>query len=212
LSNETKLALARSATPVAALVESCAAAAADELIASHGGPPFTEEAFAAMALAARSQLVEQVAQLAASSGRILAEVSRVLAKLDGLARRAQRSLDSAIRDLRRQLEAFSDAAALASMGVARMVDVGRYLAAAERRIDALPADLRRDTERQAVVERVTDRYRLWLAAHGGETASTAGADDPRWMIEEFRVSLWAQGLGTPSPVSEARILRTLEDN
>ena len=31
----------------------------------------------------------------------------------------------------------------------------------------------------------------------------------RWMLEEYRVSLWAQQLGTPMPVSDARIRKAL---
>ena len=32
----------------------------------------------------------------------------------------------------------------------------------------------------------------------------------RWQIEELRVSLWAQQLGTPRPVSEQRIYRAID--
>jgi ATP-dependent helicase HrpA len=41
----------------------------------------------------------------------------------------------------------------------------------------------------------------------------AAADDLReigWQVEELRVSLWAQQLGTPRPVSEQRIFRAID--
>jgi ATP-dependent helicase HrpA len=60
----------------------------------------------------------------------------------------------------------------------------------------------------AAVQRVTDAYRLTAAglppARRGDEARAV-----RWMIEELRVSLFAQTLGTPVPVSEKRILTAL---
>ncbi|MCU1491693.1 MAG: hrpB2, partial [Acidimicrobiaceae bacterium] len=77
LTNETKLTLARSPTPLAALLADCAVAVGDEIIAAHGGPAFDEAGFAAMAADARENQVERVAALAAVAARVLAGAARV---------------------------------------------------------------------------------------------------------------------------------------
>ena len=79
-----------------------------------------------------------------------------------------------------------------------------------RRLEKMPEALGRDAERMAVVAQVTGDYRQALA-----DLPPARRDDPdvrevRWMIEELRVSLFAQTLGTSGPVSERRIERALD--
>jgi ATP-dependent helicase HrpA len=76
-----------------------------------------------------------------------------------------------------------------------------------RRLEKAPEDLGRDAERTAAVQRVTQAY----ARHQRELAAAGRADDGtvRWLIEELRVSLFAQTLGTPVRVSETRILNQL---
>jgi ATP-dependent helicase HrpA len=97
-----------------------------------------------------------------------------------------------------------------STGGARLGGLLRYLRAATRRLERLPGDIHRDSQRQAVVERVQSRYDDlvdWYTTSGGPPAEVA---DIRWMIEELRVSLWAQDLGTAGPVSEERITRAMD--
>jgi ATP-dependent helicase HrpA len=89
----------------------------------------------------------------------------------------------------------------------------RYLQAAEQRLDRLPRDVRRDGLRQATVDRLQSRYESLLDGVLAGTlppGSRAGLSDVRWMIEELRVSLWAQSLGTKGPVSEERVWRALD--
>jgi ATP-dependent helicase HrpA len=61
----------------------------------------------------------------------------------------------------------------------------------------------------AAVHRVTVAYQRAIAALPAAQRSGADAQLVRWMIEELRVSLFAQVLGTPGPVSEKRILAAL---
>jgi ATP-dependent helicase HrpA len=62
----------------------------------------------------------------------------------------------------------------------------------------------------AVVHRVQDAYREALAGLTPEARSGQAAIDIRWQIEELRVSLFAQTIGTPLPVSERRIVTAIE--
>ena len=62
----------------------------------------------------------------------------------------------------------------------------------------------------AVVHRVQDAYADALAALPPEARATDAAAEIRWQVEELRVSLFAQGMGTPQPVSERRIMTAVE--
>jgi ATP-dependent helicase HrpA len=93
--------------------------------------------------------------------------------------------------------------------------VARYLKAVGRRLDKLSENAGRDAQQMAVVHRVQDAYRLALAGPTPEASRGGGsraeaATEIRWQIEELRVSLFAQTIGTPVPVSERRILTSID--
>ena len=214
LTNETKLALARSGTPLAVLFDDCATAVADRIIVAHGGPAFEESGFEAMAASARRDLVDRVARLATIAGGVMAAAEQLDDAL-GRLERADRGgrMQPALADVRAQVADLVRPGFVTSAGTARLGDLLRYLDAAGRRLERLPADVRRDAERQAAVGRVRARYEQLVdqvASGTAPAAVRAGLSDIRWMIEELRVSLWAQSLGTPSPVSEARIMRAID--
>jgi len=62
-----------------------------------------------------------------------------------------------------------------------------------------------------VVHRVQDAYARAVAALPPESAAADAAAEIRWQIEELRVSLFAQTMGTPQPVSERRIMTAIEN-
>ena len=88
-------------------------------------------------------------------------------------------------------------------------DLVRYLQAITRRWRKR-RNAGRDAERMAAVHRVAGDYESVLAELPPSRRQTADAQVVRWMIEEFRVSLFAQLLGTRGPVSEQRIERALD--
>ena len=214
LTNETKLALARSDTALADLFDDCATAVADRIIVAHGGPAYDRAGFEAMAATARRDLVDRVARLATIAGGVLAAAEQI----DDALRRLERTdrsgrLRAALADVDCQVADLVRPGFVTSAGTARLGDLLRYLEAAGRRLERLPADIARDTERQAVIGRVRGRYELLVDQVAAGTAPPSvrtGLPEIRWMIEELRVSLWAQALGTPVPVSEARIVRAIE--
>jgi ATP-dependent helicase HrpA len=69
----------------------------------------------------------------------------------------------------------------------------------------------RDAQQMAVVHRVQDAYARALSVLPPEARSGAAAREIRWQIEELRVSLFAQTMGTPTPVSERRIMTAIEN-
>ena len=116
----------------------------------------------------------------------------------------------AYADLRRQLAGLIYPGFVAETGARRLPDLVRYLTAMNRRLDKMPESPARDAERMAGVHRVTDAWQQALAALSAPRRAGADVQAVRWMIEELRVSLFAQQLGTTGPVSEQRIQRALD--
>jgi ATP-dependent helicase HrpA len=203
-----KLAMSRSPYPgPAALFDDCAACAADQVIAEAGGPAWDAAGFARLLETARTALPVAAADAVSAAARVLAEAHQVEASLG---RDAGPVLAPAYADMRAQLSELIYPGFIAETGSKRLPDLVRYLAAITRRLEKAPADPRRDAERMAIVHRVTEAYQR---ASGGLPAASRGSEGARtvrWMIEELRVSLFAQALGTPVPVSEQRIQKALD--
>lgn len=83
----------------------------------------------------------------------------------------------------------------------------RYLKAIEMRIDKLPLQLSKDKQYSAVVQAFLEQLR----GIKENVTNTPEKEDLRWMIEELRVSLFAQALKTKIPISEKRIQRKFEE-
>jgi ATP-dependent helicase HrpA len=214
LTNETKLALARSGRPLSGLLEDCATAVIDQFIVAHGGPPYSEAAFESLASATRQDLTDRVARVATIAGGVMAAAETVRSVADRVEARdpAGRAADP-IASVRAQVDGLTAPGFVTEAGPGRLRDLLRYLDAAARRLERLPGAANRDAEWQAVVDRLQRRYdRLLDRLAAGQSPAGAAADIAavRWMIEELRVSLWAQTLGTAGPVSEARISRVLD--
>jgi ATP-dependent helicase HrpA len=78
------------------------------------------------------------------------------------------------------------------------------------RLEKLPANAARDALGMEQVAAVTVEYQQVRAS----VPATGAPDDPveaiRWMIEELRVGLFAQAIGTPRPISEQRIYKAID--
>src|SRR5699024_2506186 len=90
-------------------------------------------------------------------------------------------------------------------GISHLPDLRRYLEADAIRLDKLPADPRRD---ERLAWQVGDLTQHWEARRAKLSARRRADPDVReidWLLEEFRVSLFAQTLGTKQTVSDKRI-------
>jgi ATP-dependent helicase HrpA len=97
-----------------------------------------------------------------------------------------------------------------STGRDHLADLARYVTAIGHRLERLPRDIDIDRGRMLRVRAVQDAYDDLVRAL---PTGRSGADDVRdiaRLIEELRVSLWAQQLGTARPVSEQRIYRAID--
>jgi ATP-dependent RNA helicase HrpA len=89
-------------------------------------------------------------------------------------------------------------------------DLERYLRGILARCDRAPSQVSRDTERMDTVARVQAEYDVLVAALPATRRTGADVQVLRSMIEELRVSLFAQTLGTAHPVSEKRIYKAMD--
>lgn len=81
----------------------------------------------------------------------------------------------------------------------------RYLRAIEQRFDKLGGQVQRDRVWSGELADLWEQYRARAAKHAQEGKRDANLELYRWMLEEYRVSLWAQQLGTRMPVSDKRL-------
>jgi ATP-dependent helicase HrpA len=86
---------------------------------------------------------------------------------------------------------------------AQLQHYARYLKAVTTRLDKLRADPARDAQRLAELRPLEQRYVRRLAERKG--VADARLDEFRWLLEELRVSFFAQELRTPQPVSVKRL-------
>ncbi|MFG3707758.1 ATP-dependent RNA helicase HrpA [Micromonospora sp. NPDC047670] len=209
LSNEAKLALSRNPHGgVQQLIEDAAGAAIDKLIGDAGGPAWDAEGFAALREKVRADLVDTVVEVMDRVRRVLAAayaVEQRLGKTQNLA------VVAALADIRAQLTGLVHAGFVTETGYARLPDLLRYLTAVERRLDRLPGNPQRDKQQQDRIAVVQKEYQDMLAALPPSRRQSTAVRQIRWMIEELRVNVFAQALGTPYPVSEQRIYRAMDD-
>jgi ATP-dependent helicase HrpA len=185
-----------------ALLDDCADAAVDLLVST---PVWTKAEFEVL-----RQRVD--AELAATAREVLVRVEKVLIALQGVAlpERPPPAQVDAIADIRAQLAALTPKGFITATGAAHLTDLTRYLTAIARRLDRLPQAVSADRDRMARIQNVQQAYDELLQALSPARASSDDVGDIARMIQEFRVSLWAQQLGTPKPISEQRIYRAID--
>jgi ATP-dependent helicase HrpA len=203
LNTQEKLALSHNPHGgVAAMFADAVDCAADGLIGDAGGPAWDAAGFAALADKVRGGLHQAAWDVVTQAEEILRRSAAIEACLAGLTSPA---LAPAADDIREQLGGLIYRGFLASTGAGRLRAVPRYLRAIEYRLDRLPDNVGRDAQRMADVQELEDDYRDALDALPPPVRASDAARQIRWMIEELRVSLFAQTIGTAGPVSERRI-------
>jgi len=189
---------------LSALLDDCADAAVDVLAPK---PAWTKDEFNALRDRVAAGLVTTASDIAGRAGKVLTALHEVEVALPAQPPAAQ---TEAISDIRAQLAVLLPERFVTLTGAAHLADLTRYLTAVGRLLERLAHGLAADRERMDRVHAVEDSYHELLQALSPSRAAAADVRDIAWMIEELRVSLWAQQLGTPRPVSEQRIYRAID--
>jgi len=146
----------------------------------------------------RPRLVLVAQEVARLAGTVLVDWSAAQRKL-----KDSRPPKDVADDIAAQLQRLVPKRFLREMPWVVLQHVPRYLQAVTMRLDKLRGDPARDAQRLAELRPLEQRWLRRVAALKG--APHARLDDYRWMLEELRVSLFAQELRTPQPVSAKRL-------
>jgi ATP-dependent helicase HrpA len=208
LSNAARLALAQAPHEnLAAVLDDATVAAVDALVARAGGPAWDEDGFARLRAQVAGDLADTTYEVVSAVVEILDAAQDVRRRLNALPGAAPHE---ARQDVARQLGRLVHPGFVATTGAGRLSDVVRYLRAASRRLERLPDNPAGDRDRMRTVRELEEAYgRRRDAWPNGRPLPDALREVP-WLLEELRVSHFAQGLGTRGPVSAKRIRRLLD--
>jgi len=203
LPNKAKLGLYyHSFGQVNILIDDIIAAAVDTIIAGHQVQVSQQQQFDQLRDIVRAELADTVVEIANQVEQCLSLVNGINKKLKG---RVSLDMVMAHGDIKSQLASLIFKGFVAANGSDKLGDIVRYLKAIERRLEKLPVDPNRDRLAQLSIENVAKPYQQLVSKMGVVAVIPTELTYIRWMIEELRVSLFAQTLGTKFAISEKRI-------
>ena len=166
--------------------------------------PRNEKEFASQKDRARTRLAAVADAACRTVANILNEYQTILTKLGG------KLPHPLAADLREQLEHLIYKGFLAATPWEQLQHLPRYLKGMQRRIEKYPGAIERDVRHSAAVKVLWQNYKTRLEKHQKSGISDPALQEFRWMIEELRISLFAQELKTPYPVSAKRLQKVWE--
>jgi ATP-dependent helicase HrpA len=193
----------RAAIPPDRLLDDVLAAIVDRAFIGDDALPRDAAAFAAQVKRARARLPA----VAETSMRILASVAAAYGSLAHKLDAAPAGLGRIVADLRAQRDALVHRGFFATTTWPQLNHLPRYLQALERRLAKYPSNPDRDARHAAQVAQWWTRYRERHERDRAAGRTTSALEDFRWLLEELKVSLFAQELRTPTPVSFKRVER-----
>ena len=190
------------------LIDDCIACAVDKLIADFGGFVWNEEGFDKLRDFVRENVNEVTVDIAQKVEQILTLTHQLNQRLKG---KMDFTMAFALSDMKSQISGLIYQGFVQKSGYARLPDLLRYLQAIDKRMDKLAQDVNRDRAAMLRVEQVQQAYQQLLAKLPKSKPISDEVAEIRYMIEELRVSLFAQQLGTKYQVSEKRVLNAISE-
>jgi ATP-dependent helicase HrpA len=151
----------------------------------------------------RQELNPTAESIALNVEQILTIYQRIKKRLKG---KISLDIAFAMSDIQTQLDSLVYKGFVDDCGWQRLTDVGRYLKAIENRLEKLPVDPARDRLHMHSIAKVQQALTAQSAKVPRSQPVPEALIEARWMIEEYRVSCFAQVLGTAYPISEKRVL------
>lgn len=186
----------------AGLVNDARVAAVKNALITHGGPVRTPSAF--------SQLRDAIKQEAPSSARqMIVTLAPGLVAYYDITQELQHWTGPAITDIEQQLHNLLPAHVLTVIGIDRIKHLPRYIAAIKTRLEEMKLNPNRDAQRQAVVNNLQEQLATKVSNLPTHRQKSQQIKDIHWLMEELRVSLFAQRLGTAIKVSEVKISKAI---
>ncbi|WP_291015115.1 DUF3418 domain-containing protein, partial [Hydrogenophaga sp.] len=160
--------------------------------------PADEAAFKQRLEEGRGRLTLIASEIARQAGAILVEYAAAVRKL-----KDSKAGGELAADVAQQLQRLVPKRFLLATPYAQLQHFPRYLKAVQLRIDKARSDLARDTAKLAELRPQDQRFWRLVAERKG--VQDARLQELRWLLEELRVSFFAQELRTPQPVSVKRL-------
>ncbi|HEV2430887.1 MAG TPA: ATP-dependent RNA helicase HrpA [Burkholderiales bacterium] len=168
-----------------------------------GSAPTTQAEFAKRLDEGRSRFTLIAQEIARTASGILAERTAIEKKLNATVK----TFPAQTEDVKQQLGRLLAAGWLARTPWERLQHLPRYLKASSMRLDKLRADPARDARFAAELASIEQPYCREAVARARHGAPSAQFEQFGWLLEELRVSLFAQELKTPVPVSVKRLMK-----
>ncbi|NIY92423.1 ATP-dependent RNA helicase HrpA [Vibrio diazotrophicus] len=189
------------------LIDDCIACGIDKLLEERGGLAWTPEEFESQKEFVRAELGDTVVDIAKQVEAILTMAFNINKRLKG---KVDFTMAFALSDVKAQIEGLIFKGFATECGWKRLPDILRYMKAIERRLEKLPIDPNKDRLHMLKVESIRNDYKELLNKVPKGMALPENIKEVRWMLEELRVSFFAQQLGTPYPVSDKRVKNAID--
>ena len=184
------------------LIRDCTVAALDHLVPHT--PIFTHTEYNELYEHVRAELIETVFDVTKLVAEILSEAT---ALKKAIKKATSLTTMHAVSDVKAQMENLVYPGFVAKTGYDQLVHIPRYLKAAQVRLTKLGPNLHRDNQLMLTVQDLEDSYDNAVKSLPVGTIVPDALRRVNWMIEELRVSFFAQELGTAYTVSEKRIAK-----
>ena len=183
------------------LINDCIACAVDSILDAQNAPR-DAQSFTLQKEKVRAELADKTLQ-------ITLLVEQVLTLAYGINKALKGKLDLTMlvahADIKSQLQRLIYPGFVCASGANKLVDIKRYLQALQKRLQKLSIDQNQDRLHTIVLHELEERYQNVSIAMRSNEKENASLAEIYWMIEELRVSLFAQQLGTAYPISAKRI-------
>ncbi|MFI3247086.1 MAG: ATP-dependent RNA helicase HrpA [Ferrimonas sp.] len=190
------------------LISDCIDAGIDQIIDGQGITVQDDASFAQARELVRAELGDTVVAIGQQVEQVLTTWGAIKKRLKG---RISLEIAFAMSDIQAHLERLVYPGFVADCGWQRLEDIVRYLKGIERRLEKLPVDPNRDRLQLLKIQKVEQAYQDALTRiPKGQPVSDA-LKEIRWMLEEYRISCFAQTLGTKYPISDKRISNALAE-
>jgi len=170
--------------------------------------PRTQDAFNALRDKIRGELNDTVFDAAMQVEKILLVGHKISKQLKG---KISFDMIQANAYIKAHLDSLIYKGFVSECGIDRLPDIYRYVLALEKRLEKIKIDANKDRMNQIDLDKIYDLYDKLTDKYPKELPIPKEVTDVYWMIEELRVSLFAQGIGTKYPISIKRIKQAINE-
>ena len=189
------------------LINDCISCAVDAILAGENTPQ-TDIEFETQKEKVRAELADRTLIITQLVEQILTLAHGINKKLKG---KVDLTMLVAQGDVKSQLQRLIFPGFACQVGEQKLPDIKRYLQALQKRLEKLPINPNQDRLHTIALHELETRYSALCKTLMASEKDNNDLAEIYWMLEELRVSLFAQQLGTAYPISEKRIKQKLAE-